>query len=356
MSESATLRSLLAENTRIGDLGVAMENGWVRCYACGHRCKIPPGKDGICRVRFNRGGKLHVPWGYVAGLQIDPVEKKPFFHAYPGSSALSFGMLGCDLHCAYCQNWVTSQALRDPAAGSSTETITPEQIVDLALRKRATLITSTYNEPLITSEWAVEIFKLAKKVGLVTSFVSNGNGTPEVLDYIRPWVDLCKVDLKGFRQKSYSQLGGVLQNVLDTIKSLHDRGIWVEVVTLVVPGFNDSDAELTDIAKFLVSVSPDIPWHVTGFHADYRMTDPDDTSSSTLIHAAKIGYEAGLRFVYAGNRPGETGGFENTHCPQCGETLVERWGFQVRKNLLKNGACYKCGTPLAGRWSLSASA
>ncbi len=356
MAESATLKDLLAENTRIGDLGVAMENDWVRCYACGHRCKIPPGKDGICRVRFNRGGKLHVPWGYVAGLQIDPVEKKPFFHAYPGSSALSFGMLGCDLHCAYCQNWVTSQALRDPAAGSSTEAVTPEHIIDLALRKRARLVTSTYNEPLITSEWAVEIFKLAKKVGLVTSFVSNGNGTPEVLDYIRPWVDLCKVDLKGFRQKSYSQLGGVLQNVLDTIKSLHDRGIWVEVVTLVVPGFNDSDEELSDIAKFLVSVSPDIPWHVTGFHADYRMTDPDDTSSLTLTHAAKIGYEAGLRFVYAGNRPGETGEFENTRCPQCHETLIERWGFQVRKNLLKNGACYKCGTPLAGRWNLSASA
>jgi pyruvate formate lyase activating enzyme len=356
MAESATLKDLLAESTRIGDLGVAMENEWVRCYACGHRCKIPPGKEGICRVRFNRGGKLHVPWGYVAGLQADPVEKKPFFHAYPGSTALSFGMLGCDLHCAYCQNWVTSQALRDPAAGSGMEPVTPEQIVDLALRKGATLVTSTYNEPLITSEWAVEIFKLAKKVGLVTSFVSNGNGTPEVLDYIQPWVDLCKVDLKGFRQKSYSQLGGVLQNVLDTIKSLHGRGIWVEVVTLIVPGFNDSDEELKDIANFLVSVSPDIPWHVTGFHADYRMTDPDDTSSSTLVHAAKIGYEAGLRFVYAGNRPGETGEFENTRCPQCSETLIERWGFHVRKNLLKNGACYKCGALLAGRWSLSVSA
>jgi len=356
MDESTTLKNLLAENTRVGDLGVPMEGQWVRCFACGHRCKIPPGKDGICRVRFNRDGKLYVPWGYVAGLQVDPVEKKPFFHAFPGSKALSFGMLGCDYHCSYCQNWVTSQALRDPAAGSGTEHVTPEQIVDLALRKRATIVTSTYNEPLITSEWAVEIFKLAKKVGLVTSYVSNGNGTPEVLDYIQPWVDLYKVDLKGFRQKSYSQLGGVLQNVLDTIKSLHTRGIWVEVVTLVVPGFNDSEEELRDIAKFLVSVSPDIPWHVTAFHADYRMTDSDDTPSSTLIHAANIGYDAGLRYVYAGNRPGDTEGYENTRCPHCRETVIERWGFQVKQNRLKNGACYKCGTPLAGRWSQPAPA
>lgn len=350
MAESTILKDLLAENTRVGDLGVPMEDQWVRCFACGHRCKIPPGKEGICRVRFNRGGKLYVPWGYVAGIQVDPVEKKPFFHAFPGSKALSFGMLGCDYHCSYCQNWITSQALRDPAAVSGTESVTPEQIVDLALHKRASIITSTYNEPLITSEWAVEIFKLAKKVGLTTSYVSNGNGTPEVLDYVQPWLDLYKVDLKGFRQKSYSQLGGALQNVLDTINSLHTRGIWVEVVTLIVPGFNDSDEELKDIAGFLVSVSPDIPWHVTGFHADYRMTDPDDTPSSTLIRAATIGYDAGLRYVYAGNRPGDTEGLENTRCPQCHETLIERWGFQVRQNRLKNGSCYKCGTHLAGRW------
>ncbi len=350
MEESTTLKQLLAESTTVGDLGVPMEDKWVRCFACGHRCKIPPGKEGICRVRFNRDGKLYVPWGYVAGLQVDPVEKKPFFHAYPGSKALSFGMLGCDYHCGYCQNWITSQALRDPAAGSGTENVTPEGVVDIALRKQAAIITSTYNEPLITSEWAVEIFKLAKKVGLTTSYVSNGNGTAEVLDYVQPWLDLCKVDLKGFRQKSYSQLGGVLQNVLDTIQSLFTRGIWIEVVTLIVPGFNDSDEELKDIAEFLVSVSPDIPWHVTAFHADYRMTDPDDTPSSTLLRAAQIGYDAGLNYVYAGNRPGETGGLENTRCPHCHETLIERWGFQVRQNRLKQGTCHKCGKALAGRW------
>jgi pyruvate formate lyase activating enzyme len=350
MAETATLKDILSENTRKGELYETMPDSWVRCYACGHRCRIPPGKDGICRVRFNRDGELRVPWGYVAALQLDPIEKKPFFHAYPGSKALSFGMLGCDYHCSYCQNWVTSQALRDPIAGSPPDAMTPEAFVDLALKHRARVITSTYNEPLITSEWAVEIFKLARQVGLATSYVSNGNGTEEVLEYLKPWVDLYKVDLKGFRQKSYAQLGGVLKNVLDTIRMLHERGIWTEVVTLIVPGFNDSEDELTDIAEFLVSVSPDIPWHVTAFHKDYRMTDPDDTPSSTLIQAAEIGYNAGLRFVYAGNRPGETGPFENTVCPSCHEVLIERWGFQVRKNRLVDGACFKCGTSIPGRW------
>jgi len=245
---------------------------------------------------------------------------------------------------------VSSQALRFPVAGYSPDMLASEEFVDLALRQKAKIVTSTYNEPLITSEWAVEIFKLAKKVGLVTSYVSNGNGTPEVLDYLKPWVDLYKVDLKGFRQKSYSQLGGVLQNVLDTIQMLHTRGIWVEVVTLLVPGFNDSREEVRDIAKFLSGVSKDIPWHVTAFHKDYKMTDPDDTPVSTLQQAAEIGYEEGLHFVYAGNRPGEVDKYENTYCPSCNELLVERWGFRVVRNKVTGGKCFKCGTQIAGRW------
>lgn len=350
MRETMTLKDLLTQHTREGELYHKMPDDWVRCYACGHRCKIPPGKDGICRVRFNHEGKLYVPWGYVGGIALDPVEKKPFFHAYPGSKAFSFGMLGCDFRCGYCQNWVTSQALRDPVAGAPPEFITPEEFVDLALRSNARIVTSTYNEPLITSEWAVEIFKLAKRVGLVTSYVSNGNGTPEVLEYLKPHVDLYKVDLKSFRQKAYAQLGGVLQNVLDTIKTLYDRGFWVEVVTLIVPGFNDSDEELRDIANFLVSISPDIPWHVTAFHKDYKMMDPENTPVSTLLRTAEMGYEAGLRYVYAGNRPGDVGKYENTFCPSCGETLIERFGFKVLKSLLRNGACFKCGTKIPGRW------
>jgi pyruvate formate lyase activating enzyme len=350
MANVSTLKDLLVHHTKEGELYERMPEKWVRCYACGHRCKIPPARDGICRVRFNADGLLMVPSGYAAGIALDPVEKKPFYHAYPGATAMSFGMLGCDYHCSYCQNWITSQALRDPVAGSSPEFLSPAEFVNLAVRHKARIVTSTYNEPLITAEWAVEIFKLAKRVGLVTSFVSNGNGTGEVIDYLRPWLDLFKVDLKAFRKASYSALGGVLQNVLDTIAYLHDRHYWVEVVTLVVPGFNDSEGELADIAKFLVSVSLDIPWHVTAFHRDYRMTDPDDTPVETLLKAAEIGYASGLHYVYAGNRPGQTGRFEHTYCHACQEMLIERRGFRVLKNSIVRGACPKCKTIIPGRW------
>jgi len=351
MPETLTLHDLLAQHVREGDLYERLPNDWVRCFACGHRCKIGPDRDGICKVRYNRGGVLYVPHGYTAGIALDPIEKKPFFHALPGAMALSFGMLGCDYHCAYCQNWFTSQAIRDPRAVASPEFSSPEQIVGLALEARAPVLTSTYNEPLITSEWAVEIFKLAHTYGIKCSYVSNGNGTPEVIDYIRPFVELYKIDLKSFRQKNYQQLGGRLDNVLDTIRTLKKVGIWVEVVTLTIPGFNDSDSELKDIADFLVSVSPDIPWHVTAFHQDYRMTDPDNTPVSTLIRAAEIGYRQGLHYVYAGNLPGGVQNYENTCCPSCGELLIERAGFRVRKNYLRNGACPKCGTAIPGVWT-----
>lgn len=350
MHSKDSLREVLAERSREGELYTRMSDNWVTCFACGHRCKIPPGREGVCRVRFNADGILRVPAGYVAGVALDPIEKKPFFHAYPGSGALSFGMLGCDYHCPFCQNWITSQALRDPEALSSIEESTPEQIVALAVESRARIVTSTYNEPLITSEWAVEIFKQAKHEGLVTSYVSNGNATTEVLDYLSPWLDLCKVDLKAFTQKSYARMGGVLKNVLDSIAALHDRGIWVEVVTLIVPGMNDSDAELEDIASFLVSVSPDIPWHVTAFHQDYKMTDPEPTSPALLLHAADIGYSAGLRYVYTGNRPGQTRNYENSYCHHCHELLIERRGFRVLNYRILDGACPDCTTQIPGRW------
>jgi pyruvate formate lyase activating enzyme len=346
------LEQRLAELAREGELYQRLAGGRVRCHACGHRCLILPGQRGVCKVRWNEQGRLMVPAGYVAALQLDPVEKKPFFHAYPGARALSFGMLGCDLHCAFCQNWLTSQALRDPAAGAEPEPITAGAIADLAVRHRARILTSTYNEPLITAEWAVEVFRAGRARGLVGSFVSNGNATPEVLDYLRPWVDLYKVDLKSFDDRHYRKLGGLLRTVLDTIRLLHARGSWVEVVTLVIPGFNDSDAELRDIARFLASVSPDIPWHVTGFHRDYRMTDPDDTTAASLVRAAEIGMAEGLRHVYAGNRPGRVGPFENTWCPSCRTLLVERTGFVVRRDRLTptGGLCPGCGARIPGVW------
>lgn len=345
------LKELLATHTEKGELYKKLEGNKVQCIACGHRCKIEPGNEGTCKVRFNENGILKVPFGYVAGLALDPIEKKPFFHAYPGSATLSFGMLGCDYHCPFCQNWVTSQALRDPEAYADIEEITAEKLVQYAHQYRSNIITSTYNEPLITSEWAVAIFRIAKQEGLITAYVSNGNATEEVLDYLEPWLDLYKVDLKAFQQKTYSQLGGNLKQVLATIQSLHRRQKWIEVVTLVIPGINDSDAELHDIAQFLVSVSPDIPWHVTAYHEAYLMTAREPmTPASTLLRAVEIGYRAGLHFVYAGNRPGQTQNYENTYCPSCKTLLIERDGFRVLANNLQKNKCPVCSRVIPGRW------
>lgn len=323
----------------------------IRCFACGHRCLIGAGKRGICKVRFNRDGTLHVPWGYVAGVQCDPVEKKPFFHVFPGSDALTFGMLGCDFHCSYCQNWVTSQALRDNTASAMPQPTTAAELVGLACREEARLVVSSYNEPLITAEWAVSVFKEAHRAGLACAFVSNGNATPEVLDFLCPWIQAYKVDLKGFNERSYRSLGGTLASVTETIRMLHERGIWCEVVTLVVPGFNDSAAELRDAARFLASVSRDIPWHLTGFHKDYKMTGPRNTEARDLMSAAEIGAEEGLRFVYAGNRPGRVGHWEDTRCPGCHATLIERFGFLVRSYRISGqGTCPDCATSIPGVW------
>src|SRR5215469_16910347 len=300
---------MLYERVREADsqLYDKLDRNRVRCYSCGHCCPIPEGQPGVCKVRYNRGGTLYVPWGYVAGLQCDPIEKKPFFHAYPGALAYSFGMLGCDLHCSYCQNWVTSQALRDPNAISPPLEADPKALVEDAVAQGAKVVVSTYNEPLITSEWAVAVFREARQAGLLTAFVSNGNGTPQVLEYLRSWVDLYKVDLKSFDDRRYRQLGGRLQPITDTIRSLYEMGFWLEIVTLLVPGFNDSDDELKRLTEFLASVSPDIPWHVTAFHKDYKMTDPENTRARDLMRAAEIGKSAGLRFIYAGNLPGQVG-------------------------------------------------
>ena len=348
----ATLQDILNANVREGDLYEKMDRGFVRCFACGHCCRIPDGQLGICKVRFNEGGKLYIPWGYVGSAQCDPIEKKPFHHAYPGSLAYSFGMLGCDLHCSYCQNWVTSQALRDPRAVSSLMRVSPQELVQDALHQGAKVVVSTYNEPLITSEWAVAIFKEARAAGLKTGYVSNGNGTPQVLEYLRPWVDLYKVDLKSFDDRHYRQLGGRIEPILDTIRSLHAMGIWVEIVTLLIPGFNDSDDELKRLTEFVASVSPDIPWHVTAFHKDYKMHDPANTRPQDLLRAASIGRRAGLRFVYAGNLPGQIDDLENTHCPDCGELLIARFGYHILDyRLTSEGTCPSCKAAIPGRWA-----
>ncbi len=323
---AASLAQLLDARVREGELVERLEGGAVRCFACGHRCLIRPGRRGICKVRFNADGALRVPAGYVAALQCDPTEKKPFFHVLPGSDTLTFGMLGCDFHCGYCQNWLTSQALRDDAAGVLPTDVTPDQLVRLGVRQGARMVGSSYNEPLITSEWAVDVFKVAKREGLRTAFISNGNATPEVLDYVRPWTD-------------------------DAIRMVYERDFWLELVTLVVPGFNDDDAQLTRAAQYIASVSREIPWHVTAFHKDYKMTDPDDTSAGSLVRACEIGAAAGLKFVYAGNLPGRVGRWENTFCPDCGDLLVERYGYQIKQQRIgRDGRCPSCGRRIPGIW------
>jgi pyruvate formate lyase activating enzyme len=264
-------------------------------------------------------------------------------------------MLGCDMHCSYCQNWINSQALRDPASeqsGAAPRPVTPQALVDLAHQQGAALVGSSYNEPLITSEWAMAVFRQAVAAGLKCVYISNGNATREVLEYIRPHVSGYKIDLKTMSDKNYRRLGAVLQNVLDGIRLVHDLGFWLEIVTLLIPGFNDDPWELRAAAQFLSGLSPDIPWHVTAFHQDYKMLAPDDTTAASLVRAAAIGREAGLRYVYAGNLPGQVGELEHTFCPNCQARLIERYGYRIRDYALTaQGACPRCATRIAGLWT-----
>ena len=348
---ASSLQATLDRLTRPAQLVEQLEENRVRCLACGHRCRIPDGRHGICLVRYNDGGTLKAPYGYVAGLHNDPIEKKPFYHFLPGTNALTFGMLGCCLHCPFCQNWLSSQALRDERAGIPPDEITAEQVVETARRARSSAVVSSYNEPLITAEWAVEIFKQAREAGLRTACVSNGNATPEVLDYLRPHTDGFKVDLKSMNDRTYRQLGGVLHNVLDSIQRAWDLGFWVEVVTLVVPGLNDSDEELQSIAAFIAGVSPDIPWHVTAFHRDYKLLREKNTSVRQLLRAWDLGRQAGLNYVYGGNLPGEVPEMENTCCPGCDAPLIRRVGYYILDNhLTPDGKCPECGTAIPGVW------
>lgn len=322
----------------------------VRCLACAHQCRISEGRRGVCRVRYNRKGVLYVPSGYVAGLQVDPIEKKPFYHVLPGSDALSFGMLVCNFHCDFCQNWLSSQTLRDSDALSGFQPCSAAEIESLAIRSKAASLISTYNEPLITADWAIEIFERVANKDILCGFVSNGYATPTVLEVLRPFMSLFKVDLKCFTEQGYRQVGGTLKPVLETISRLQELGFWVEIVTLVVPGFNDSAEELKKMAAFLASLSLDMPWHVTAFYPTYKKTDVPPTSSELLDKAWKIGKDAGLHYVYAGNLGGRGGEKEHTWCPACGTLLVERAGFRVQYNGIVDGKCPKCSASIAGKW------
>lgn len=350
----ATLTDYLDDLTSPGQLVEDLGGQTLRCTACAHRCVIMPGRRGVCRVRFNREGELRVPQGYVAGLNVDPIEKKPYYHFLPGSGALTFGMLGCNFHCEFCQNWISSQVLRDPSVDAydgMAHKISAARIVDIALKNHARVIASSYNEPVITAEWAHEVFSLAKEKGLKCVMVSNGYATRECLEYLRPVMDGYKIDLKSMQDKNYRAMGGQLKHVLDSIQTAHDLGFWVEVVTLVIPGFNDSPSELWETARAITAVSPEIPWHVTGFHPDYKMQDSAPTRPSELQQAADIGQEAGLKYVYAGNLPGRVGSLENTYCPACNTVLIERHGYDIGESkVLPDGTCPKCHQAIAGVW------
>ena len=349
-------------------LAERLPGGACRCLACAHKCVIRDKDAGICGVRFNDGGTLKVPRGYVAGTGLDPVEKKPFFHVLPGALTLSFGMLGCNFKCDFCQNYPSSQAPRfhkpepsdgweapsGPGLAGGTEAVRPEELVEAARTSGARIVVSTYNEPLITAEWAAEIFTGAKAAGLRCGFVSNGYATEEALQYLRPLVDLYKVDLKTFNPDNYSRtIGGKLEHVLNAVKRIHELGFWLEIVTLQIPGFNDSPAETDAIAAFIAGVSKDIPWHITAFHPDYRMTDRAATAPASLEKAREAGLRKGLKYVYTGNVPGR--GSEDTGCPSCGRALVRRRGFTVLENSVKlsgqAGSCPACSAPIPGGWA-----
>ena len=347
---------LLEEHARLADPSLCRSeaDGSVYCLACAHQCHIKSEHLGVCRVRYNRNGALYAPGGYVAGLQADPIEKKPFYHVLPGSDALSFGMLGCNFHCDFCQNWISSQISDSKEMFRHVRICSAQEIARAAVACDAPVVVSTYNEPLITADWAAEVFDAAKAEGILCGFVSNGFASREVLQFLRPRMDMFKVDLKCFSDAGYRTLGGRLQPVLDTIAWLATSGLWLEVVTLVVPGFNDAEAELDGIARFLAQLSPDIPWHVTAFYPNYKLTDRPPTSRALLDRACNAGKNTGLRYVYAGNMAGQMANREHTFCHACGALLIERRGFRVLHNQLRDGRCPACNAAIPGRWNCAA--
>lgn len=325
-----------------------LPGGRVRCDLCAHRCLLLPGRTGICRVRQNRDGTLYtLVYGRAAAQEIDPIEKKPLFHFFPGSVAYSIATVGCNFHCLFCQNWQLSQVVpaSEPLLG---EECPPELIVDRAVRSRCQSIAYTYTEPTIFFEYALDTARLAHGHGLKNVFVTNGYQTPEAVGAIRPFLDAANVDLKSFSDRYYRKVVGArLQPVLDTIRLLKSMGVWVEVTTLVVTGRNDSEDELRAIARFLArDVGPDTPWHLSRFFPAYRLVDALPTPLSTLGRAREIGLEEGLEFVYVGNVRGMP--WENTYCPGCSTLLVERSGYVIVSNRVANGACPDCGRRIAG--------
>jgi pyruvate formate lyase activating enzyme len=326
-----------------------LDNARVQCLLCGHGCLIRDGGKGICGVRENRGGTLMtLVYGKVIAMNVDPIEKKPLFHFLPGTRSFSIATVGCNFKCRFCQNSDISQM---PADYNRIEghDVQPPDIVRRAKETRSSSIAYTYTEPTIYYEYALDISRLAVKEGIKNVFVSNGYMTEDCLTDINPDLHAINIDLKGFTDKFYKeQCGAKLAPVLNSIRKARELGVWVEVTTLLIPGLNDSDSELKDIAGFLAGVDSNMPWHISRFHPTYRLTDKDPTPAESIHRAKDIGYRAGLKYVYTGNLPGDEG--EKTLCHGCGNLLIDRFGFSIRKFAIKDGRCPQCDVEIPGVW------
>jgi pyruvate formate lyase activating enzyme len=348
-----------------------LPDGRIECTLCPHDCRIADGGRGACGVRYHHAGKLYtLVYDKVVSRNVEPVEKKPLFHFHPGSLAYSIATVGCNLRCAFCQNWQISQWPKEHlprhldqdgqeqeiepvcpqldrlALEVPGEPVTPQQIVAAAMESGARAIAYTFTEPTIFYELAYDTAVLARTAGLKNIFVTSGYINEAPLRELATVLDAANVDLKFFQERSYRRLSRVrMQPILDAIRLYHQLGVWLEVTTLVIPGVNDSDAELRDIAGFVSALSPDIPWHVSQFYPAHRMRDVPATPQQTLERAVQIGRQAGLHHVYEGNVPGQG---ETTYCAQCGATLIERYGMRVLANRVADGRCPQCGAPVPG--------
>jgi pyruvate formate lyase activating enzyme len=322
----------------------------VKCDLCNHNCLIPDNSTGICGVRKNKGGTLYsLVYDKLIAQHLDPIEKKPLFHFLPGSGTYSIATAGCNLRCSFCQNSDISQMPIERRTISG-ENISPEDIVRDALSLNAASISYTYTEPTIFFELAKETALLAASKGLRNIFVTNGYMSEKCLEYLSGFLHGANIDLKAFSDEFYKkQCGARLEPVLNTIKKLAEKRIWIEITTLLIPGLNDSEDELIKLAEFIKTQNADIPWHISRFHPAYRMNNISPTPSERIIRAKQIGYNAGLRYVYTGNIPGDEG--EKTHCHNCGNLLIDRYGFTVNFNNLKNGRCPMCKSYIPGVWN-----
>ncbi len=349
-SKTLPLEEALSRRTTRGTLYERGAEGTLRCTACAHRCVIGAGRRGACGVRFERDGALRVPFGYVARANVRFVETNTIYHVLPGARALTFGMYGCDLRCGYCQSWYVSQALRERDEREAPNDVTADQLVGRAVSEGCRVICAAYNEPSIAAEWVHDIFRRAKERGLVTAMITDGNATPEVLEYMRPVTDVYRVDLKGYSEEQYRSLGGRLAPVLESIAFAKKLGFWVEVVTLVVPHFNDELPGLRSLAMAIARVDQDIPWHLNAFQPRYRMRDRPPMSAGLLVSAAGSAYAKGLRYVYVGNVDYDLGQLSHTRCARCHETIVRRRGYESMLATADPSRCPRCAAEIPGLW------